>query len=44
LEFIVCSFGENLIVYAKASKKGMNRMINREGDLIMFVDVRFGGG
>ena len=41
---IVSSFGENPIVYAKAPKQGMNRMINREEDLIMFVDVRFGGG
>ena len=42
--FIVSSFGENPIVYAKAPKKGMNRMINKEGDLIMFVDVRFARG
>ena len=41
---MVCSFGESPIVYVKAYKKGMNRMINREGDLIMFVDVRFGRG
>ena len=43
-DFIVCSVGENIIVYAKAHNRGLNRMINRERNLIMFVDVKFGRG
>ena len=42
--FIVCSIGENPKRYAKFPNREMNRVINREGDLIMFVDVRFGRG
>ena len=37
--FVVCSVGVNPIVYAKAPSRGMNRMISKEVDLIMFVDV-----
>jgi len=36
--------GKTPIVYAKAHNRGLNRMINRERNLIMFVDVKFGRG
>ena len=37
--FVVCSVGVSPIVYAKAPSRGKNRMINREGDLNMLVEV-----
>ena len=41
---IACSVGKSPIVYTTFPKMVMNRIINRDGDLIMFVDARFGRG